>query len=255
MRRLNLFLAVCLILPAASTVHAEVYTEADVYWGGYTDSGFKPYSYAEHATSALEMSATAEAGYNWAKGISQIDIIADAEYNTGRAFSLSQFTTTFEVISDGLVSFDYLLDGQMEIFLQNQLSSTISYWTRYNLSISDSVSDDSVDISETMTEYDAGTYVLPVDLTDTYLFGGTSYSAGTLIDVTLELQTYANAGYGYGTGSFVKSDFSNTLSVDNLVNLHAVPEPCTLGLFGVGLIIVGCRRSLRKKADTSCDRK
>ena len=120
MRRLNLFLVVCFILSAAAGARATIYTEAEVYWGGYTDSGFKPYSYAQHATSDIEMSATAEVGYNWAKGISQIDIIADAEYNTGRALSLSQFTTTFEVISDGLVSFDYLLDGQMEIFLQNQ---------------------------------------------------------------------------------------------------------------------------------------
>ena len=236
MRRLNLFLAVCLILPAASTVHAEVYTEAQTYWPSIIDSGPKPYSSVEYTSSHYLMSATAEAGNDWAKGISRADVITGDSEGTAWSKSISQFTTTFEVVSDGLVSFDCLLDGEMEIFLQNPASSTISAWTNYNLSVSDNISDDNVDLSGGLNEGSPGMYVTPVDITETYTFGGVVYSAGTLIDVTLELQTQAYTGFG--VGSFIKSDFSNSLTIGNLVNMQAVPEPTSfilLLLGGIGL--------------------
>ena len=177
MKTASFFLTVCLVLMAAGTVHAAVYTEANAYWGNATDSGFKPYSSVDYTSSYFQMSATAEADNNWLKGISQADVIAEAT-NEGNAETISRFTTTFEVISDGLVSFDYLLDGEMEIYLHSPGTSTIPFTAYYALSVSDSISSDSVNVSDTLFEYEVGTYVLPVDLIDTYQFGGTSYEAG-----------------------------------------------------------------------------
>ena len=123
----------------------------------------------------------------------------------------------------------------------------------YDLSIIDSVSDDFASSSDilTVTEQEGiGSYITPVELLEIYDFGGGSFSAGSIIDVTLELQTSIDAGYGYfGAGSVISSDFSDSLTFDNLVNVQVVPEPCTLSLFSVGLIMVGCRRTSRKEAD------
>jgi len=241
--KVAIYLAVCLTLLAAGTTQATIYTEADAYWGTVIDSGSKPYSSVDYSSSYFQMSATAEAGNDWAKGISQVDVFAAAS-NEANAKSVSRFTTTFEVISDGFASFDYLLDGELSILLQNTYTGSNHFKAEYVLNVSDSISSESANVSDLLDEYEAGTYVLPVDLTGMYEFGGSAYTAGTQIDITLELQTSVHASYGYGVGSFAKSDFSNTLSIGNLDNLQMIPEPTSIFLLllgGIGL------RKLRKR--------
>ena len=244
MKAVNLLLAVCLVLLSACSAHATVYTEADAYWGTVVDSGPKPYSSVDYSSSYFQMSATAEAGDDWAKGISQVDVFAAAS-NEAKVKSVSRFTTTFEVVSDGFVSFDYLLGGELSIFIQNTCTGSSHFKAGYVLSVSDSVSSDSANVSDILDEYEASTYVLPVDLTDIYEFGGATYTAGTQIDITLELQTSAHASYGYGVGSFAKSDFSDSLTISNLDNLVIAPEPASIFLLLLGAI--GLRRHISKK--------
>ena len=230
------FLTVCLTLLAAGTAQA-VYTEANAYWGTVVDSGDKPYSSVDYSSSYFRMAATAEAGNDWAKGISLAECITKPA-NEGNAKSISRFTTTFEVISDGFVSLDLFLDGELRVFVQNTFTGSNPFKAGYNLSVSDNISNDSINLSGNLSSHEAGTHITPVNITETYEFGGATYTAGTLIDVTLELQTNAHASYGYGVGSFAKSDFSNSLTIGNLDNLVIVPEPASIILLllgGIGL--------------------
>ena len=243
MKAVNLFLSVCLILLVVGSAQATVYTEADAYWGTVVDSGPKPYSSVDYSSSYFQMSATAEAGDDWAKGISRVDAITDESSSNANSKSISRFTTTFEVISNGLVSFDLYLDGVMEVF--NSGDGGENSFADYVVTVSDSISNDNIKLLHRLAKDIDGTYIETIDITDTYNFGTTTYSSGTLIDVTLELQTKAHAGYGYGIGSYVSSDFSNSLTIGNLDNLQVLPEPASIFLLLLGGI--GLRRHISEK--------
>ena len=131
---------VCFVLLTTSLVQAAIYTEASADGGAVVDSGFKPYSSVDHLSGYCRMSATAEAGINWAKGISRLEN-ADGWYS---AESISRFTTTFEVVVDGYVSLDLFLDGELRVFIPDT-DIGYRYKVRYELNVSDSISNDNIE--------------------------------------------------------------------------------------------------------------
>ena len=260
MKTASFFLMVCLILMAVGTTHATlVYTEAYANDADIPDHdyGDKPYSEAsEWYYDQVHYIGIAEVQGNSLKGLSYAEVVKDDNYGiNGDAFTISRMTIPLQVLSDGAISFDWSLTGELKVVLEGPggWGFDPQYDSSYDLSIIDSVSDDFASSSDilTVTEQEGiGSYITPVELLEIYDFGGGSFSAGSIIDVTLELQTSIDAGYGYfGAGSVISSDFSDSLTFDNLVNVQVVPEPCTLSLFSVGLIMVGCRRTSRKEAD------
>lgn len=255
MKTASFFLMVCLILMAVGTTHATlVYTEAYANDADIPDHdyGDKPYSEAsEWYYDQVHYIGIAEVQGNSLKGLSYAEVVKDDNYGiTGDAFTISRTTIPLRVLSDGPISFDWFLTGELKVVLvgPDYWGFNPQYDSSYALSIVDSASSDSASSSDilTITEEDGvGSYIVPVDLLEIYDFGGSSFSAESIIDVTLELQTSIDAGYGYfDAGTVISSDFSNSLTFDNLVNLEVVPEPTSfilLLLGGIGL------RQLRRR--------
>jgi len=244
-----ILLTFCSILLMTNAAQA-VYTEANAY--SSSDSGDKPYSEASYTNSyGTEYMGIAEVESNFLKSLSNIELGSKYFYNEvdGLANAIAQTTIPLRVLSDGPISFDWSLTGEMRIAMVNPYVNYGSQLdTSYAVSIIDSLSSDSASSSDMLSVTDAdpaGSYIVPVDLLEMYDFGGDSFSAGSIIDITLELQTDVAGTYGYyGTGTVVSSDFSDSLTIGNLDNLVIAPEPASIFLLllgGIGL------RKLRKR--------
>jgi len=264
--KVAIYLTVCLILLVAGSAQA-VYTEA-IAWNGSSsndsDSGNKPYSEASYWSQSylgggvylddVHYLGIAEVLGGSLKGLSKVEIVDDSGSPDidGTASTISRVTIPVRVLSDGAISFDWFLTGELKIVLEDSSGyweNNAQYDSSYAISVLDNVSSDSASSSDilTITKLDGvGSYITPVDLVETYDFGKDNYSAGTIIDVTLELQTSVDAGYSYfDAGTVISSDFSNSLTIGNLNNLSAVPEPASIALLLLGGI--GLRKHISKK--------
>jgi hypothetical protein len=188
----------------------------------------------------LKTTAEAEVGGSWLKGFSQVNYISGMA--SGRASSHSQTKIIFEVLSEGQVSFDWLLKGELKLVDEIYNYPSEYFSAQYDFNICDNVSLDAVQVSEMLQQYKSGTSVKTISETQKYKFGENSLSAGTLVEVDLDLNTATAAGYGYGSGTQATSDFSHTLSISNLTNLRIVPEPISLFFMGGALAALGIRR-------------
>ena len=271
MKAISLLAAVCLVLSAACPVVADmIYTSATV--DGQNDSGNKPLSQATHDYGDVTGAAYAAVEGFSLSGMSALNWDSFDYGRPGSASTQSRQTLQFEVLSAGQpISFDWHIDGLLQMVLddpQGLSAGPVTLTAAYGLQIYDGTSGDLEIASYWFTRDASGTYTQPVSNAGTYDFDGTTYEAGTLIDVTLDLGTsvssyshyypgyyYYYPGYyyygldyyyGWGSGSYTSSCFyPDASTVDTFVNLRLIPEPAMLILLGVAGVAIAIGRRVK----------
>ena len=265
MRGSMLLVTLLLVLVAAGAAPGGlIYTEAIVK--GQADSGNKPHSEASSYSDSVLRQAAAEVGESYAGGMSQLDWDWYSGSEEPTAESRSVCPLLFEVKAEAGISFDWHVDGELQLTLcdyQGMTGSGVVATVRYDLEIYDDTSGGAANASKSLSESrECYRRTQWVHETGTYDFNGKTFPPGTLIEVTLDLWTSAHGGtgsYGGYGGSYYSEgwgEYSQALSdlfgdyggvtVDTLVNLRLIPEPATLVLLGLAGAVVGLGHRLKR---------
>lgn len=218
-----------MVFLAASAKAEVIYTEANA--DASADWGNKSSSFASSTHLYESTAATANTGLASVLGSSDMSWSGTDGLASTSASTVSRKTFTFRVRSDGYIAFDAHADGQMSVSLHSRSLSPGAVAVSYTGNISGAYGDLFSGSMSRLPAYECDDTTL-VDITQPYNFGGGSFSAGSLVEATLELYTSAQSGGGWGYGSYALSTIE--LGAENFTNLDLVPEPTSFSLLVVG---------------------